>query len=177
MQTKNKQNMKFSWKNSAKTSNFSKNIFSTPKPPKDRPNYPKISSVGEIDFIQLTPEMPKIPRFNKGGSISVSQPTIFMAGDSKIPTEGSKERVTVEKAPNQMVASTNSLTISQEKFGNMGAFKRDCPPSPTSMSTNAGSGGQNMSGRGGTVIIKGLSTFEKVAMETSFLPIWRSFNA
>lgn len=173
MKTKNK---KFNWKNETKSSILSKNVFSDKKSGVLDSKFPKISSFGNLDLVQLTPDAPKIPRFYQGGSFNVSQPTIFMAGDSANVKAGQPEKVTVEKNPNQMISSTNKLTISQEKFKEKGMFGSPCAPSPNTMSANPG-GESKDSGGGGGVTIKNMTTFEKVAMETAFLPIWRSFNA
>lgn len=174
MKAKNK---KFNWKNETKSSILSKNVFFGNEPGVSKSKFPKISSFGNLDFVQLTPETPKIPRFYEGGSFNVSQPTLFMAGDSPDVKIGQPERITVEKNPNQMVSSTNRLTISQEKFKERGTFGSPCPPSPGAMSANPGGGGMDIGGRGSKVSVKSMTTFEKVAMETAFLPIWRSFNA
>jgi hypothetical protein len=174
MKTKNK---KFNWKNETKSSILSKNVFFGKEPGVSKSKFPKISSFGNLDFVQLTPETPKIPRFYEGGSFNVSQPTLFVAGDSPDVKVGQPERITVEKNPNQMVASTNRLTVSQEKFKERGTFGSPCPPSPGAMSANPGGGGRDFGGGGGGVTVKNMTTFEKVAMETAFLPIWRSFNA
>lgn len=166
--------MKFSWKNPTKTTNFSKNMFSGPKPPRERSNYSKILSAGELNFMQLIPEIAKIPRFNNPENVFASQPTIVMPKDSKIPEETAKQKITLEKTPNQMITSTNALSINQGKFENMSSPRTSDPP-PSSMKGNPG--GRSQSSGGTRTIIKGLSTFEKVAMESAFLPIWRSFNA
>jgi hypothetical protein len=174
MKTKN---TKFDWKNKTKSSMLSKNVFFGKEPGVEKGKFPRISSIGNLDFVQLTPETPKIPRFYQGGSFNVTQPTLFMAGDSRNVNIGQPERVTVDKNPNQMVASTNKLTISQEKFKERGTMGAPCPPTPGTMSANPGGGGRDTGGGGGAVRVKNMTTFEKVAMETAFLPIWRSFNA
>jgi|APGre2960657404_1045060.scaffolds.fasta_scaffold57212_1 hypothetical protein len=142
------------------------------------PNYvettPEVKSLDSKDFTMLTPEAPELPDLNS--SPLIPEP---VSNNANAITPGTTD-IGIENAPNANIKQTNNLTMEQEKTKTKdSAMASKSSPAPVSPPSNPpSSGGMNSSGGMGNVInIKNMTTFEKVAMETAFLPLWRSFNA
>lgn len=143
-----------------------------------QPNYvestPEIKSFGSMDFNMLTPESPEMPSFDSGPLADTNTSSV---ADSIL---AQSETPTIENTPNAAVREANTLTMDQEKTKAKDAASAakasvGQPSAPSNPSPSGGGGGGG--GGGNTINIKSMTTFEKVAMETAFLPLWRSFNA
>ncbi len=135
---------------------------------------PEIKSFGSMDFNMLTPETPEMPSLDAGPVVT---PETASFADTVL---SQSETPAIENAPNASVRDANTLTMDQEKTKAKDAASAakasvSQPSAPSNPSPSGGGGGGG--GGGNTINIKSMTTFEKVVMETAFLPLWRSFNA